>query len=633
MRREKCSRFCSDKVPKPASKEVPPGRQLANFNEALNPLGLLLYEPNRDIYITGFSELRQGQVLLFAQSASSGRQLPPLIHQENALDEFSCPGVIDYAMSEDGRYLGVIYVNLGLEKKNLTLIWEIESTLNFTRRMQAFPWARVIHSSRIDKRSYTHLWYSHYVAFDQGVCYTPNGLVRTDSGVESLVGNNPLQRLSDKIAHEFREVKNVIYSGNGQFLFVSSETTITKYTFLDLDVRFKMSLSGKTNIVECSSHSGRYLALLTRDQSQSAFSSTQIIKISLVDTLSDKTILLPHVAGLVEGPVSWHPRSYFGLPNDLHFSVDEKELVACFIYHKVNNPALLKVYHYAGLPSDVYLKAHSECSCDPVLLSTRMTTFQDHKAVHYITASGEIQRISLGDEIKFFDVSDKLNEYPSQATFLSQDGSRWAGVYYGNDNAQVQIYTVLRPADNPQCTELQRTSFLSDANTTFLTMSKDLSVMILDREVHSLNISKFGELGGTVQTLKLPRNLGFSQNPPESCSRYCSVDSSNEFVAYFTRDASTIGSISKCPDSFAIFHINFDQISSCQLQPSLPEDMAMISADFHPSIPLLIIGFSLVPEALVSGPESTPYHIVLIDMNTMSKRAVDVGQTWRNIPR
>ena len=614
MRREKCSRFCSDKIPKPPSKEVPPGRQLANFKESMH-LDFLLYEPNRDIYIwSAFS--RDGPPLLFTQSASSGRQLQPLADLENAPSDISL-FMRSHAMSEDGGYLGIVYRN-HRTGNFVILIWEIELTLNFTRRMQAFPWARVIHRSTIDEQSHLKLWSNPCITFDpHGVCYTPNGLVRTALGAESFAADNPLQRLSNKIAHEFQEIQRVIYSGNGQFLFVSSETAITKYTFADLEIHFKMSLSGKTNVVSCSSLSGRYLAFVARDQprSVSGLMETQN-NFSLVDTLSGETMFLPHLTG--QEQKAWD----YGLC----ISIDEREAVVWFFDRQADNPELLSVYHYAGLPNEVYLRAQGKCTCDSIDHVTGVTVTRDHRAAHYITVSGEIQRVSLGDEIKFLDTSDRLNEYPSQAIFLSQDGSRWAGVYYGSDKAQIQIYTVLKPTEHPQCIEFQRTSSFSDGSTTFMTMSMDLSVVILDWEVYSLN-SKPGECGLTVQTLKLPRDLGVTPSALKSHSGYCSVDSSNEFVVYFTKGKRNFESSPECSDLFALFRINFDETSACRLHPSLPEDMIEISAEFHPSISLLIIGFGLVSEALVSGMDRISYHMVLIDMDTMSKRAINAEQS------
>ena len=221
MRVQKCRRFHSDKKSRSASKEVPPSRQLESFNEASNRLGLVIYESNRHIYITGSSYLRYGQHLSFAHSGSSGRRLPPLSGPEIAPDEGLPPAMMSYAMI-------------------------------------------------------------------------------------------------------------------------------------------------------------------------------------------------------------------------LQFPIDETEVVACFIQKQAHSSTLLSVYHYARLASEVYVRAHGNCAFNPMLLSTGVTAFQDHRAAHLITASGEIQRISLGDEIKFLDAPDTPNEYPSHAISLSRDGSRWASIYYGRDKAQVQ---------------------------------------------------------------------------------------------------------------------------------------------------------------------------------------------------
>ena len=609
MRRDKCQRFHSDKIPRPVRKEVPPERQLKSSFASKLPQGVLLYESIRDIYIWIFAYPRHGQELLFAQSASSGRRLPPLNGPENALDddELCVPYMLSYAMSEDGKYLGTVYRDYHDSIRLWIVIWEIESTLNFTRRMQALPWARVFHSSTIEEQSSAHLWSNPCITFDHAVCYTPNGLVPTASGAESLFQDNPLQRLSDKITHEFSEIREVFYSGDGHFLFVSSKTTITKYTFPDLEVHFKMSLSGNTKLVPCRSPRGRYLAFVADYQRQTVSGPTENLNnISLVDTLSGKTIFLPHLVG----------RKLDTEHYEFYFSIDEKEVFACLYSTDTS------VYHYIGLPNEIFLRARGRCPFERIKDSTESINFQNHRAAHFVTESGEIQRISLDHEIKFLNAPDMSYEYPSQAIFLSHDGSRWAGIYYGSEKVQIQIHTVLKPTEHPRCIELQRTSSLSDALNTPITMSMDLSVVVLDWEVHSLGNSKLGDRELTVRTLKLPRHPEFSPSAFEDRSTYCSIDSSNEFIVCYTKE-SKIEPIAHPSDLFALFRINFDESSTCRLQPSLPENMIDITAIFHPSIPLLMIGYGLTSEARGSH---IPGHVILIDINTMSQRAVGVEQ-------
>ena len=609
MRREKCLRFHTDRIPRPARKEVPPCRQLQKPSETDGcAVDLFLYESNREIYIYSYWDLRLGQQVLLAQSASSGRKLPPMSEPESFDHDFLL--ILSYAMSEDGSYLGIVYKFPSGEDLLLIAIWEIEVTLDFTRRMQASPWARVVHRSIVDKPAIPRLWSNPSITFDRGgVCFTPNGLLCSASDFHLISRDNYLQRLSE---NGYSDIQCAFYSGNGKFLFVSSKTTITKHSFPDLEVHFKLPLSDTKRYTLVASPSGRYLAIVAcrQDRTASNLTDTQNDTL-LVDTLLGNTVVLPH-----SGDPKQTKTEYV-----LHFSSDEREAVACY-NHSFSTTEYLSIYCYAGLPDGAYVRASGKCIYDLGPLSKRFYVSSDHKSAKIITESGEIQRIRLGDEIEFLDASDEPSEYPFRSIFLSQDGSRWASVYYGNDKAQIQTHTVFNPDELPECTELQRTPSLNDDRSTFVTMSMDLSVLVLDGDVYSFRHSKTGVLSTTLQTLKLPKEL---QTNLPARSPQCLVDSSNSYVAYHTQTRYWAMSPSR-PDVLALFGINPDETSSPRLQMSLPQDMFNISSKFHPSTPLLIVGFGLISEAgdLESDDNEYPFHVVIIDLKKMSKRTVEV---------
>ena len=370
------------------------------------------------------------------------------------------------------------------------------------------------------------------------------------------------------------------------------------------------------------SPSGRYIAFVAPDQDRTA---AGVIKAKndtlLVDTLSGNIVVLPHSAD----PELWQTNCL------LHFSVDEREVVGCYT-RALAGPSTLSVYCYAGLPNKVHLRASGKCTSTPLRLSTGLHVSDDHKTARIISESREIQRIRLDDKVGFLDAPDEANGFPFESIFLSRDGSRWVGVYYGNDKARIQIHTVLNPNETPQCIELRRTSSLSDDNPPFITMSVDLSILVIDEDVYSLRYSKIGGLSTTRHTLKLPRELVVRQSIYNDRPPQCSVDPSNSFVVYHTQNRDN-QKRPGCPDTFALFRINLDGTFSTRLQPSLPEDKFDISSQFHPSIPLLIVGFGLVSEATAPTSEDdmsndyhAPFHVVIIDMTTMGKRAVEFDQ-------
>ena len=603
-RRETCLRFPTDKIPQPARNEVPLCRQLQKPSGAGGRMpDLFIYEPNRDIYIYSYRLLRSDNQVLFAQSASSGRRLPPMSEAESLFDRLP-PSILSYAMSEDGRYLGIVYEDFS-GGVLLIEIWEIEVSLDFTRRMQALPWARIIHKSRIDESAIAKLWSRPCIAFgSDSICVTPNGLVRTASEANSFVPGTPLQRLSESIMHGNSDIRRAFYSGNGKFLFVFSETTITKYNALDLEVQFKLSLSDAVGYIPMASPSGRYLIRETPNGTL------------LIDTLLNNTIALSYPTTPVP---TWRESVY-------HFSVDEREVVSFYAdgHSRIDDLHVCHAYCYTGLPNEAHLKASGKgtlCNLGGSL-STYLYVSSDHRTAETVTQSGEIQRIRLGDEIEFLDAPDQPSEYPFRSTFLSQDGRRWASVHYSDYKAHIETHTVLNPDEMPRCIELQRPPSLSEGRSKFITMSMDLSVLVLDEDVYCLRQSKTGVLSTTLQSLKLPRELqtNLPYSPPK-----CLVDTSNSYVVYHTQNRYW-GTGTSGPDVLALFRLNSDEISPPRLQPSLPQDMFNISSVFHPSTPLLIVGFGLMSEAgdLASNDNKYPFHVVIIDLKTMHKSAVEV---------
>lgn len=620
-RREKCTRFPTNNVPSLARKKVPPNLrlqhserlQLLSNGRRLSP-SLFVHEPNREIFIWSYDYLPDSEEVLFAQSATSGRRLLPV----GDPDTEQRSKIKSFAISKDGRYLGIVSVGSDYIKARALLIsiWEIEVTPDFTRRMQASSWARIVHRSIIDEPSIAQLWSNPCIAFDHdGLCFTPNGLVRTALGAISFDPDDIFQRLSARNDHCNLDSQCAFYSGNGKFLFLLSRTTITKYAFPCLEVHFQRPRSYNEQEFLMASPSGRYLAFLDCDQDSTASNRDcdqdsmasdldfdQPVTL-LVDTLLGNTMILPYSAGQEQR------KEEDGYA--LYFSVDEREVFACYLNDFAGSKQLT-ISCYAGLPNQARLRASGKCVCDPIDLSVGLHVSSDHKTARLLTYSGAIQQIGLGDEIEFFDAPDET----SVSYFLSKDGTRWASVYDGINKAQIQIRKVLDPDETPPCIELQRTSSLSDEWSKFVAMSMDLSILVLDGDIYRIGDSKIGQVSIAPQTFELPKELTFSQSD-QGMQPICLVDSSNSYVAYAKRNQRP-GYHVMHPDAFALFRINLDETSSPRLQPSLPEDMFDISLQFHPSFPLLIVGFGLISEVR--------FHVVIIDLNTMTMGAVEIEQ-------
>ena len=180
--------------------------------------------------------------------------------------------------------------------------------------------------------------------------------------------------------------------------------------------------------------------------------------------------------------------------------------------------------------------------------------------------------------------------------------------------------------------EFHRAGMCGTDITTFVGMSPDLSMLVLDGDIYRVEDSKLGQLSVITQSVKLPSELEVSHTARGIRSPRCFLDSSNSYVAYL-KHSPRLEEGPDRPDALALFRINFDEMCSFRMHPSLPEDMFDICPQFHPSIPLLILGFGLISEAgalmldddIETG-ERIPFHIVIIDMDTMKITTVKIEQ-------
>lgn len=323
---------------------------------------------------------------------------------------------------------------------------------------------------------------------------------------------------------------------------------------------------------------------------------------------------------------------------ELHFSVDESEVVTCY-YDDFAGSCHLFIRYYTGLPNAIRLRASGNCECHPtrsVANSFRLSVSISLRTASLVTDTGEIRRIKLGDEIEFLDAPepDEAKEYDSKSHFLSQDGTRWASVYYGNDKAQIQLRTVLNPNEPPRCLELQQKLSLVGGWSTFVAMSMDLSVLVLGQYMYRVEDSKIGEASTFPQALKLelPSEL-VTEGGKETHPASCSVDSSNSYVAYVKPNRCD-NKLPTCPDVLTLLCVNAGESSSRRVQLSLAEDLFDVSCQFHPSLPVLVVGFGLISETVAPNLASNdsreeiriPYHFVIINLITMSKSTAKRGR-------
>ena len=384
MRREQCSLFSTTGAPRLAREAVPRHRQIPQLcdpskSRDLAP-GIFFHEPNRDIFIWSYNTLWYDSPILFAQSASTGKQLPPTSNSVVWPDGCLSLVVEGYDMSRDGKHIGIVYQD---DRGPLLItIWEIDLSLDFTRRIRAPLWAHLIHRSTIDEPFIVKSWLrsTSCFAMDQdGVFLTPNGVARTTSTASLFLVDKALQHFSENLFLHCSKTSSLWYSRNGKFLFVYSPDKITKYTVPGLDNQFQLSLSARQKDLLAISPSGRYFAC-TSDLYE------EQIDIRLIDTLTGITVVL----SLSEK---------IGDIVNCTFCSDDGVIVACYVHEYGDQPAstTLHIYIFTGLPSNVRLRASGKCAYDCVLYSSSLHVSYDHGIAYLVTDRGEIQRIVLGD--------------------------------------------------------------------------------------------------------------------------------------------------------------------------------------------------------------------------------------------
>lgn len=619
--REKSSRFEINQHLRKPSKEVPPyGRLQGDIGGFEQGVGLFLYDSRREAYIWSPGCLSDTcEFVLFVQSATHGKQLRPVkCHVDPAADGtkrfYRKPA---YSMSKDGTVLLILVYTF--ENQALTLVWQIEEYLDFSKGLHAPPWA-CLRFRFLSKhvKDFADLWV-HTMCFafrvDGGFC-TPAGLLDSAFKTVSPTMADILQPLL------VPRLDTVLYSGNGEFLFIYkrsvSPPVIEKLTWPHLEEvatfrpwdMARAALGSSPNptladldvlfmyiIVIAVSPSGRYLVL----QCIFHFGSDHAV---LLDTVSGKVV---EMGWELPGPSSFH-----------NFSHDETEIN---IFVRSIGDSHMELIKYAGLPDHGFLKSQRVFFPAKTLSSSGNSWYvsNDHRLAVVATSSGVIQRIEFSHELELLDTPETIDHerdrFFGTRVFVSQDSDQFAHLHWKGNNVCLQV----REAANVGSI-LRNLEFGKEKSSVSITMSPDLSILVIGRNVYNIGLLDDQITSEPVQISDIHLNSEVI------------VSSSNIFIAIISRSDCRYGEPIPVT-AFRVFRLNVKGTSPVPIRSLLPGIARIISAEFHSSLPLMAIVYLLesglspfddidMSKLLKKDRHTrdwvvlTYFHVAIIDLNT-----------------
>ena len=192
------------------SVRVDPRRQLQRDLEGptqKNPLGFLLHDSKRQVYITAECIVRNHTEVLWVQERATGRRLQPV---KGILPNITEPTLKNAVLSRDSTYFAILYYESDLYSGSfVTSIWMIEDSIDFHDLRRRRPWARQLHCFETRKSGLIRSCLPLTAGWD-GLFYCPSGQIQPEFGVQKEL---PLE------APDFDENKyKYAFSGDGQTL-------------------------------------------------------------------------------------------------------------------------------------------------------------------------------------------------------------------------------------------------------------------------------------------------------------------------------------------------------------------------------------------------------------------------------
>ena len=363
------------------------------------------------------------------------------------------------------------------------------------------------------------------------------------------------------------------------------------------------------------SPSGRYLVLTALRQGPSLDEKS----LSIYDTISNKTIELA-----LPEPLEYWDASF-------HFSWQESRLIAfCFGCFSTTMNVLI----WDNLSTVPGLTSHASLCLNSPIGRQQIHVHKAATSAVIVTKARSIQRIELGDEIKFLDTNNLIDDYPHRLSTISRDCSHWALVSYGQKGGKVQIMDLLSPDAPARHFDLEWShsdisEVLSQGNDLPIALSPDLHVLVINAEVFDITITE-GNDSSKRSTLTpftmegLPPLLEPHRHQNASWGLHSQISPCNSFVLYVNEGDQWAHR--RYNSAIFLYRINIETRTSARLELNLPEKLVSLHACFHPSLPLIAISYASPTVAELEDNLRTPpsLQLAIFDLESLETTVLEV---------
>ena len=587
----------------------------------------LIHDEGQNIYIWGETRIVENRCWIAVQHDSTGQSLPPATGLVERSDQEW--RLVDREIDPNGIYIALFYASdisrLNSSPCGLTVIWRIDANISFRRRMNSEPWARVIFSHAFESER-PWQWARAFIFNDDHQCITPSEILDLSTGSR--------KPLPDGILGDAGFSAGLFYSCSGRYLFATEPNTqdspeespilARRCDILEPNLSVDFPLGDERRRVLDVSLTGLYIVL----GKQLADNQPIDDIIYLYNTGSNKTIELP----LPEPLDIWQSKC--------HFSHDDMRLIA-FLSHTHGG---LRVVIWDCLATQPKLRSSAYL---------RQNSFIDRNQIHVhkaansavsVTDTGFIQRIELGDEIKFPDEIKAIDDYPHRLSNISRDGVHWVLVNYGRDCGKVQIIDIMSHNAPARRFDLDWSqsdipNVLGQGSCLPISLSSDLRVLIINSEVFDININ---ESNGAPESSTLtpftieglPLLLKPHRHRYSSWTLECKISPCNSYVIYVGQGDQWCQK-SRYLSAIFLYRINLERKTSVRLELNLPEGSDSFDASFHPSLPLLTIRYALPTSTelkeidfnnVFEGPPDDPpmMRLAIFDIDTLEMTSLEI---------
>ena len=584
----------------------------------------LVHDEGRNVYIWGESQTVGSSFWIAIQHGGTGQSLPPATGLIEGSDQ---TWLLDECqISPNGMYLALFYkMEPGTTysiSRGLIIIWHIDEGISFKRRMNSETWARVIFSHAFDsKRSWQ--WYRAIMFNDNHQCITPCGVL------DLITGNR--RPLPDGILGDVDLSAALFYGCSGRYLFASEPNTqdspeerpilARRIDAFEPSLSVDFSLGDKKRRVLDVSSTGLYLVL--GKQLADIQPKDEIIYLYNTDSNKTTELRLPEPLEIWDG-------------STFHFSRHDTRLVL-FLPHI---PKGLRVMIWDCLATQPKLRSSAYLRQNSIIDRNQIHVHKAANSAVIVTDAAFIQRIELGDEVKFPDEIKCIDDYPHRLSNTSRDGVHWVSVNYGQNGGKVQIIDLMShnaPARRFDLDWLQSDipNVLAQGSRFPISLSPDLRVLIMNSEVFDITINESNGASEsstlTPFTIEgLPLLLKPHRHGYPSWRLECKISRCNSYVIYVGEGDRWCR---KSHDLSAIFlyRIDLEKRTSVRLDLNLPEGSDFFDASFHPSLPLLTIRYALLTSTelkklelknLLKDPPMM--YLAIVDLNTLKRTSLEI---------